>query len=134
MRAALVDSNILLDLFTRDPTWYAWSSEAVDRLGEDHVFVINPIVYAEVSIHFETAGEVDEAFPARMFRREPVPFDAAFVAGKIFARYRKRGGKRNAPLADFFIGAHAAVAGYALLTRNARHYRRNFPTLRLIAP
>lgn len=134
MTAVLVDSSVLLDLLTRDPDWYPWSSEAIGRAGNSHPLVINPIIYAEVSVNFDNIEELDKAFPPALFRREPLPFDAGFLAGKIFMRYRKRGGKRMAPLPDFFIGAHAAVAGYTLLTRNPKDYRRDFPRLNLIAP
>jgi predicted nucleic acid-binding protein len=134
MSGVLVDSNVLLDLFTRDPKWYDWSSKAVERLGNANTLVLNPIIYAEVSIHFADLDAVNDALPPQLFQREAVPFDAAFLAGKVFARYRARGGNRIAPLPDFFIGAHASIAGYPLLTRNPKHYRRDFPKLKLIAP
>jgi predicted nucleic acid-binding protein len=134
MSAVLVDSNVLLDLFTKDRTWFVWSRDNLARLGSSRTLVINPIIYAEVSVHFATVEEVDAAFLPTQFRREPIPFDAAFLAGKVFARYRKRGGSRVAPLPDFFIGAHAAIASYTLLTRNARDYRRSYPRLDIVAP
>ncbi|HXC55812.1 MAG TPA: type II toxin-antitoxin system VapC family toxin [Rhizomicrobium sp.] len=134
MTAVLVDSNVLLDLFTKDRTWFDRSRDALERLANNHSLVINPIIYAEVSVHFASVEAVDEALLPAQFRREPIPFDAAFLAGKVFARYRKRGGSRIAPLPDFFIGAHAAVSGYKLLTRNARDYRRNYPGLEIVAP
>lgn len=134
MTAVLVDSNVLLDVLTRDPKWFAWSSEQVEQIADSRALVIDPVIYAEVSVHFETVEDLEAAFPSDMFRREPIPFDAAFLAGKVFLRYRQRGGYRSAPLPDFFIGAHAAIAGYALLTRDPRRYRHNFPRLRLITP
>ena len=134
MSTVLVDSNVLLDVITDDPAWSEWSSAALDNAASSGRIAINPIIFAEVSIRYSDIAELDSVLSKRILEREPLPYDAAFLAGKVFSRYRKRGGKRHAPLPDFFIGAHAAVAGYALLTRNARHYRRNFPTLRLIAP
>ncbi len=130
----LVDSNVLLDLLTRDPVWYIWSAEALEKLAETTTLVINPIIYAEVSAHFTGIEEVDAALPADRFRRDPLPWDAAFLAGKSYVAYRRRGGQRSSPLPDFYIGAHAAVAGMILLTRDARRYRSYFPTLNIVAP
>lgn len=96
--------------------------------------MINPLVYAEVSVGFPTIEALDEALPASLYRREDLPYEAAFLAGKCFARYRHSGGSRGSPLPDFYIGAHAAVAGYRLLTRDATRYRTYFPNLELIAP
>jgi len=130
----LVDSNVLLDILTEDPTWWTWSASALARWAESTVLAINPIIYAEVSIRFERIEELEQAVPPTAFRRLPLPWEAAFLAGKCFLKYRKRGGGKRAPLPDFYIGAHAAVAGMTLLTRDARRYRTYFPTLRLIAP
>ena len=96
--------------------------------------MINPIIYAEVSVRFARIEELEEALPADLFRREPLPWEAAFLAGKCFLRYRKGGGAKRSPLPDFYIGAHAAVRGATLLTRDASRYRSYFPTLRVIAP
>ena len=96
--------------------------------------MINPIIYAEVSIGFTRVEELDDVLSADYFAREALPWEAAFLAGQAFVRYRRRGGARVHPLPDFYIGAHAAIAGYALLTRDARRYRSYFPKLRLIAP
>lgn len=134
MSVVLVDSNVLLDVITEDPKWSEWSSAALYDAVSHGRAVINPIIFAEVSVRYSDIGELDLILSKQVLQREPLPYDAAFLAGKIFTQYRKRGGKRNAPLPDFFIGAHAAVAGYDLLTRNPRHYRRNFPKLKLIAP
>jgi predicted nucleic acid-binding protein len=106
----------------------------LSRCAESGVLVINPIVYAEVSIGFERVEELDEALPWDSFRRDPLPWEAAFLAGKCYLEYRRRGGARRSPLPDFYIGAHAAVAGMALLTRDAGRYRSYFPRLLLIAP
>jgi predicted nucleic acid-binding protein len=95
---------------------------------------VNPIVYAEVSIRYSRIEELDAALPKNMFDQEALPYEAAFLAGKIFLQYREHGGTTQSPLPDFFIGAHAAVAGYQLLTRDTARYRTNFPTLSLIAP
>jgi predicted nucleic acid-binding protein len=132
--AVLVDSNVLLDLLTEDPRWASWSAEALGALGATAQLVINPIIFAEVSVRAATVEEADAAFPAAFFRREPIPWDAAFLAGKAFLAYQRRGGTRRSPLPDFFIGAHAAVAGYRLLTRDAARYRTYFPALDVIAP
>lgn len=134
MSAVLVDSNVLLDVLTRDVRWYQWSSQAISRVGSESILVINPIVYAEVSVGFLRIEEVDDALAPEVFRRDPLPWDAAFLAGKAFAMYRRRGGLRASPLPDFFIGAHAAVGGMALLTRDATRYRTYFPRLSLLAP
>jgi predicted nucleic acid-binding protein len=132
--AVLVDSNVLLDLLTVDPVWYDWSAEALGELAETAALVVNPIVYAEVSVHFARIEELEAALPADRFRREALPWDAAFLAGKCFLTYRRRGGSRRSPLPDFYIGAHAAVAGMVLLTRDAARYRTYFPTLDIVAP
>ncbi|MFZ4408729.1 MAG: type II toxin-antitoxin system VapC family toxin [Paracraurococcus sp.] len=134
MTAVLVDSNILLDLLTDDPRWADWSARALGGLAATAQLVINPIIFAEVSVRAATIEAADAAFPAAFFRREPIPWDAAFLAGKAFLAYQRRGGVRRSPLPDFFIGAHAAVAGYRLLTRDAARYRTYFPALDVIAP
>lgn len=134
MNTVLVDSNILLDLFTRDPIWCAPSREALRSLAETHTLAINPVIYAEVSVYFSDLAVLDASFPAGMFQRDPIPYEAAFLAGKVFTAYKRRGGQRLAPLPDFFIGAHAAVARYKLLTRNGRDYRRDFPTVEIVTP
>ena len=96
--------------------------------------VLNPTVYAEVSIGFDRIEELDEALPEGAFTREPLPYPAGFLAGKAFLAYRRRGGTKRAPLPDFYVGAHAIVAGYRLLTRDARRYRTYFPRLEVLAP
>ena len=134
MTDVLVDSNVLLDVLTEDPTWFDWSASALEEHAESAVLIINPIVYAEVSVRFARIEELDVALPADLFKREPLPWDAAFLAGKCFLRYRKAGGARRSPLPDFYVGAHAAIRGATLLTRDASRYRTYFPTLQLIAP
>ncbi|MGH2554854.1 MAG: type II toxin-antitoxin system VapC family toxin [Actinomycetota bacterium] len=130
----LVDSNVLLDIATEDPRWEGWSSNALARAAEASPLAINPIIYAEVSIRYETIEELESTLPSDVFRREPLPYEAGFLAGKAFMSYRWRGGRRSVPLPDFYIGAHAAVAGFQLLTRDASRYRTYFPTVDLIAP
>jgi predicted nucleic acid-binding protein len=130
----LVDSNVLLDVFGRDADWYDWSSTAIESALTNAQVVINPIVYAEVSLQFARVEELETDLPPSLFRRHPLPWPAAFLAGKCFLAYRRAGGMRRSPLPDFYIGAHAAVAGMRLLTRDATRYRTYFPTLELIAP
>ena len=134
MPTVLVDSNVLLDVLTEDPEWFEWSAETLRREADRALLAINPIVYGEVSIRFERIEELDEALPEDVFRREALPWESAFLAGKAFVSYRRRRGAKVTPLPDFYLGAHAAIAGHALLTRDAARYRRYFPTLVLIAP
>lgn len=134
MTSVLVDSNVLLDVATADPTWGEWSSTTLERLADEAVLVINPLIYAEVSVGFDSIEALEAALPDDLFERQPLPFQAAFLAGKVFLAYRRGGGVKRSPLPDFYIGAHAAVAGYRLLTRDASRYRSYFPTVELIAP
>ena len=130
----LVDSSVVLDIVTEDPAWAEWSAEALAQARDDGLLVINPIVYAEVSTGFDRIEDLDDAVPADDFRREALPYEAAFVAGKAFLAYRRRGGQKRSPLPDFYIGAHAGVRRYRLLTRDVARYRTYFPTVALIAP
>lgn len=130
----LIDSNVLLDLLDTSSHGYEWSADAVSRAANESVLAINPIIYAETSIRFTTPEEFEDAYPADFYVREPLPYDAAFLAGKAHYAYRRRGGSRVAALPDFFIGAHAAVAGHRILTRDPRRFRRYFPSVELIAP
>jgi len=132
--AVLVDSNVLLDIFIRDPRWGVWSRSTVAALANESILVINPIIYAEVSVDFDRIEDVDEALPPDVFAREPLPYEAGFLAGKCHRDYRRRGGPRASVLPDFYIGAHAAIRGYRLLTRDGTRYRTYFPTLELLAP
>lgn len=134
MAEVMVDSNVLLDVLTEDEEWFAWSSKALAEHAESHTLVINPIVYAEVSIGFERIEDLEAALPEAAFQRRRIPPEAAFLAGKCFARYRRRGGGRPSVLPDFFVGAHAAVEGMSLITRDASRYRTYFPRLNVIAP
>lgn len=130
----LVDSNVLLDIVTDDPTWADWSGEALATCRDAGTLVINPIIYAEVSVRFSRVEDLDEAVPATHFLREELPYAAGFLAGKAFLRYRRQGGTKRSPIANFYIGAHAAVCGYQLLTRDASRYRSYFPKLTLVSP
>jgi predicted nucleic acid-binding protein len=130
----LVDSNVILDLVTNDPEWFEWSSGALSRAADESTLAINPVVYAEVSIGFRTIEQLEDLLPVEDFRRLELPYEAAFLAGKAFLSYRRRGGKRTAPLPDFYIGAHAAIAGMRLLTRDPQRYRTYFPTVDITAP
>ena len=132
--AVLVDSNVILYVATSDPVWGEWSSQALARAADESVLVINPIVFAEVSVGFDRVEDLEEALPINLYRRDPLPYEAAFLAGKSFLAYRKSGGRRVTPLPDFYIGAHAAIAGHQLLTRDPRRYRTYFPRLHLISP
>jgi len=134
MRPVPVDSNVILDIATEDRRWFDWSSAALTEAADTSVLVINPLNYAEVSIAFDRIEDFEEAIPAAFFRREALPFEAAFLAGKCFLSYRRRGGARSSPLPDFYIGAHAAIAQYRLLTRDSSRYRTYFPTVKLLAP
>jgi predicted nucleic acid-binding protein len=129
----LVDSNVLLDLFTDDPAWAAWSEARLAEAFDAGQVVINPLVYAEISVAFERIEALEAALPEQL-GREDLPWAAAFLAGKCFVDYRRRGGTRRSPLPDFYIGAHAAVTGRALLTRDAGRYRTLLPTVTLICP
>ena len=133
-KGVLVDSNVLLDLLENDPKWFDWSADQLEKAAEESTLIINPVIYSEISIGFQRIEELEAAVQPDMFQRRPIPWEAAFLAGKCFVRYRKLGGVRSSPLPDFFIGAHAAVEGLTLLTRDASRYRTYFPTLSLIAP
>jgi len=133
-RGVLVDSNILLDVATEDPTWGDWSGRALAECSERATLAINPIIYAEVSIRYSTIEALDAALPATLYQREPLPWAAGFLAGKCFLSYRQRGGARSSPLPDFYIGAHAAIRRLALLTRDVARYRSYFPKLTILAP
>ena len=125
---------MLLDVLEEDENWYAWSSTQLQIVADRSTLIINPIIYAEVSVGFKRIEELEDVLPMDFFQRKPIPYEAAFLAGKCFIRYRKLGGTKQSPLPDFFIGAHAAVSGLTLLTRDASRYRTYFPSLSLITP
>ena len=130
----LVDSNVLLDIMTEDPVWHGWSTTALAEAAETGPLYINPVIYSEVSIRFSTIEALEDALPHEDYRRQPIPWAAAFLAGKAFLDYKRNQGTKSATLPDFFIGAHAAIADLQLLTRNAGRYRTYFPTVPLLAP
>ena len=130
----LVDSNILLDIFTEDKNWFEWSSGTLSEIANESVLFINPIIYAEISVRFETIEELEEAIPKEIIRRQALPWEAGFLAGKCFLKYRESGGTRHSPLPDFYIGAHAAIRKMSLLTRDKNRYLTYFPKLEIIAP
>jgi predicted nucleic acid-binding protein len=132
--ATLIDSNALIDILANDPDWGPWSGEALIEVLEDGAVFINQIVFAEVSPGFPTAEECEWALEVQGIERVPLPWPAAFLAGRAFISYRRRGGQKRSPLPDFFIGAHAAVERLRLLTRDPAPYRTYFPTVELIAP
>ena len=129
---ALVDSNVILDIVTEDRRWASWSARVIEEWNG--VLVINPIIYAEVSMGFERIEDLNEAISLKLFRRDPLPWEAAFLAGKCFLKYRRSGGKKTSPLPDFFIGAHAAVTRMKLITRDTSRYETYFPGIQIVSP
>ena len=129
----LVDANVLLDVFTDDPRWGEWSATHLALAFDAGPVVINPLIFAELSVGFERIEDLDGALPPQV-HREDLPWDAAFLAGRCFLRYRQAGGARRSPLPDFYIAAHAAVTGRALLTRDRPRHVDLLPTLTVIAP
>jgi len=130
----LVDSNVLLDILTEDPEWMDWSAAALSRAANESALAINPIIYAEVAARFARIEDIEDALPPTYYQRLALPWEAAFLAGQCFVKYRRRGGARRSPMPDFYIGAHAAIQGLGLLTRDPRRYRAYFPSVRLVAP
>jgi predicted nucleic acid-binding protein len=130
----IVDSCVLLDVITGDERWADWSARQIAAAMDSGRVVINPLIYAEISVGYDTVEELDDLLPASDYEREPLPYTAGFAAGKAFLQYRRGGGDKRSPMPDFYIGAHAAVAGYQLLTRDVARYRTYFPTIALITP
>ena len=129
----LVDSSVLLDLFTDDPLWAQWSADHLARAFDAGPVAINPLIFAELSLGFERIEDLEEALPGRI-EREDLPWEAAFLAGRCFLQYRRRGGTRRSPLPDLYIAAHAATTGRALLTRDRPCHLDLLPTLEVISP
>lgn len=134
MRSTLIDSNVLIDLLDDESEWRGWSDAMVAKCRDRGPILINPIVLAELSTAFASFDDVNAHLPEAFIQREALPWEASFLAARAFLIYRNLGGERRSPLPDFYIGAHAAVAGHTLLTRDARRYRYYFPKLRIIAP
>lgn len=130
----LVDTNVILDVVADDPQWAAWSQAQLDAAALRYTLLVNPVIYAELSIAYQRIEELEGMLAAGGFRVEPIPREALFLAGKVFRQYRKMGGAKTGVLPDFFVGAHAAVAGIPLLTRDLRRYRNYFPKLDIIHP
>ena len=130
----LVDTNVILDVLTEDPIWLSWSLRSLAAAAETGPLYINLIIYSELSIRFSRVEDLDEALPAQDYRRASLPWEAAFLASKVFLDYRRNGGARTSTLPDFYIGAHAAVDDLSLLTRDSSRYRTYFPGVRLITP
>jgi predicted nucleic acid-binding protein len=134
MSRLLVDTNVLVDVLEDDPQWADWSIQQMRTQAQIHELAINPIIYAELSLTFTSVEALDETLADLGLHFLELPRPALFLAGKAFARYRRQGGAKQNVLADFFIGAHAAVSGALLLTRDARRYRNYFPSVGLITP
>ena len=132
--AVLVDTNVVVDYLNQEGDWFDWSAAMLGEAFGRGPVAINPVIYAEVAASYDSIEDVEAGLPRDYFTYLPLPWEAAFLAGQCFTRYRRRGGAKTSPLPDFFIGAHAAVAGMTLLTRDARRYRTYFPKLKIIAP
>jgi predicted nucleic acid-binding protein len=130
----LVDTNVLLDVLGNDIEWAAWSQESLDSATATDTLAINPIIYSELSIAFARIEELESVIREGSLTVEPIPREAIFLAGKVFLKYRQSRGTKQNVLPDFFIGAHAAVMQWPILTRDVRRYRTYFPTVRLITP
>ena len=131
----LVDTNVLMDVATRDPVWFSWSSAQLSRLINAREAAINPVIYAELMPLYDSARELDlNLVTPSDFRRMLLPFSVGYPAARAFQAYRKAGGQKTSPLPDFFIGAHAEAEGMTLLTRDATRYRTYFPKVKLICP
>lgn len=130
----LVDTNVLVDVLENEPEWADWSISQLRAQSKVHPLAINPVIYAELSLTFSTVEALDETIENLGLAVMELPRPALFLAGKAFVRYRRRGGKKNNVLADFFIGAHAAVLGCPVLTRDTRRYQTYFPSVALITP
>ncbi len=134
MNGVLIDSCVLLDLFTDDANWADWSESILERYSQTNTLYINSIVYTEVSIGFENIEEVDSAISQIGIKVLEMPREALFLTGKIFLKYRRSKGKKTSPLPDFFIGAHASVSRFDLITRDLGKYKTYFPQVKLIHP
>lgn len=134
MNGVLVDSNIIIDVFTEDEAWFEWSSSMLTKYSDKTTLFINKIIYSEISLSFKKIEDLEQALPSELLQRDTIPWEAAFLAGKVFQKYKKNGGARLLPLPDFFIGAHASINNYAMLTRDDKIYKTYFPRLDVISP
>ncbi|MCK5726627.1 MAG: PIN domain-containing protein [Thiotrichaceae bacterium] len=134
MNGVLIDSCVLLDLFTNDPYWGDWSESILEKYSQTNTLYINSIIYTEISIGFEKIEEVEEVIGSMDIKVLEMPREALFLTGKAFLKYRRNKGTKNSPLPDFFIGAHSAVSQLSLITRDLSKYRTYFPQVNLISP
>lgn len=132
--AVLVDSCVLIDVLADDAQWADWSLDQLDKLAAQGPLVINPLILAELAARYECAADLEAALAGLPLVREPLPWDAAFLAGQAFRVYRLAAGVKTSPMPDFYIGAHALVCGLRLLTRDVRRYRNYFPRLDIVGP
>lgn len=132
--ATLVDTNVLVDIAVRDPTWSGWSKTQLIAAAKRGAIVINPVIYSEFSVRYQRMEEVDSLLPEPQYSRENLPWRAAFAAGVAFRKYRQAAGGRERVPPDFLIGAHAAIRGHTILTRDPKGYRAYFPSVELITP
>ncbi len=130
----LVDTNVLVDIFQNDPDWADWSVRQLRAQAQAHELAIDPIIYAELSLSFESVAALDRAVAGLGLQFRDLPRPALFLAARAFAQYRRAGGTKGNVLSDFFVGAHAAVIGCGIITRDARRYRSYFPRVRLLVP
>ena len=134
MNGVFIDSCVLLDLFTDDPNWAEWSESVLEKYSQTNTLYINSIVYTEISIGFKKIEEVETAITELDIKVLEMPREALFLTGKVFLQYRKNHGTKTSPLPDFFIGAHAAVSKFDLITRDTSKYKTYFPQVKLIHP
>jgi hypothetical protein len=134
MQDLLVDSNVILDVFTDDSVWGDWSESMLDSYSITHLLYINPIIYSEISIGFARIEELEKTIEESGFQMRQISKEALFLAGKVFLQYRRAKGNKLSPLPDFYIGAHAAVEGMALLTRDMSRFQTYFPSIKMICP
>ncbi len=134
MASILIDSCVVTDLTDSKGDWFEWSATTLEQLDQSHTFIINPIIYAECSVGFEKIEEVETLFEHLGFAIKSLPKEALFLAGKAFLQYKRRKGGKSNVLPDFFIGAHAAVSGYPLITRDKGRFSTYFPKVKLIMP
>jgi hypothetical protein len=134
MACILIDTCVVTGLADPHSRWFEWSASTLEQLDRQHTFVINPIIYAECSVGFETIEEVEALFEHLGFALQSLPKEALFLAGKVFLRYKKNKGVKSNVLPDFLIGAHAAVSGYRLITRDKGRFSTYFPHIELIMP
>ena len=134
MNGVFIDSCVLLDLFTNDPDWAEWSESVLEGYSLTNTLYINSIVYTELSMGFKKIEELESAIGVLNLKVLEMPREALFLAGKVFLKYRKNMGTKISPLPDFFIGAHASVSQFQLITRDLNKYKTYFPQVKLIHP